>query len=45
VRKHLRAEEQSDDFCRRVDTEQTIDEALIRFLKAKVRRAEAVLSC
>jgi hypothetical protein len=43
VKKHLREEKQDPNFFRRVHTEETIDEALVDFLRVKIERAEASL--
>lgn len=43
VKKHLKEEKKDINFFRRVQTEETIDNALVDFLRAKIERAEASL--
>lgn len=43
VKKHLNAEKEAINYFNRVNSEQSIDDALIKFLKTKINRAETAL--
>ena len=43
VKRHMQSEGGSKDFIKRVASEETIDDALIHFLKAKIKKARVEL--
>lgn len=43
VKKHLKEEKKDPNYFRRVYSEETINEALVDFLRVKIERAEASL--
>jgi hypothetical protein len=43
VKRHLKEEKVSNDFKKRVHSEEAIDRALVDFLRLKIERAETTL--
>lgn len=42
--KYVKEEKKTKDFSKRIKSEESIDEALVNFLKAKITKAEAHFS-
>ena len=43
VKKHMKNNEYSDNYFKHLSSEESIDHALVSFLKTKIKKAEVVL--